>query len=377
MTPAERERAMLASSRSAEEVGAAAADRERFAKQGIPMATGLSPNVAAKIAAASNASATNATSADDEAKRKKNVEGATFADSNGGGGSGVAPLVQVSPGGRQPHSWAVQEGIAPPTEATESMRAADEHGRTAAALEYEAGTQEAAYRQGYLDRLEQAQRAHAVEEKQRADRYQKAWDESLGRLNDLRAQIRTAQVDPYEGQKGLGQLMGGLAIGLGAAGAALAGGQNAGLEAVKHHIATVIRRQEGVLDRMANGAKAETTFLGALRQKFGDEKEAHNAAWIAYLESAKSELAKIAGSPDVQNPRLLAQYQRAQKAIDEELAGRLKAWNEAAADKVVRHDVNAPPVYAGGGATLNSTDEKSNQELTERLVKSQDRKSVV
>jgi hypothetical protein len=289
----------------------------------------------------------------DENERAKNLEGATFVDSGQQGGAvtnpyGGAPIL-VDKGGRRAASWQVQQGLDLGQDARDAVEDADASNRKAAGLDYAAGQQAAEYERGYLDRLNQASEKHAVEESARAQKYQGQVDATMGRLADLRAQIRSFKVDPYGGMNpGVARLGQTIAIALGAF--ASKRGENQGLEAVKHTIAMNVADDEKKLDRLERGARGEETFLGQLRQQYGDKKLASEAAHIAYLERAKVELAKNLGSPEVADPRLLAAYNRLNAKIDDELFDRTARFKGITEDRVIRHDVNAQPRYVGAGA---------------------------
>jgi hypothetical protein len=325
----------------------ASIEEARLARAGGQAPVALPGAMGDRLAAVSRANDAAATDADASAKAQATLEGATFYDPQSAplsaGVAGGRP-VMVSPGGRMTRAWQVQEGLELSPETKEAAEASDGHGRTAAGLEYMAGTAQAEYERGYLDRFEQAHARYAAEKSQRAQKYEAEYAGELAKLDDLRTQIREAQVDPFAGQSGFARFAGALAIGLGA----LRPGTNAGLEAVKHSIQTTLTQQEKEVERLERGLKGQTTFLGALKARFGDVEMAKEAAWVAYLEKAKVELAKGLSSEDVADPRIQARYEMALKQVDSELEHRLERWDGLTRDKVVRQDVNAPPVYAGG-----------------------------
>jgi hypothetical protein len=341
------------------------------AKPAMRLATG--DNVAAPAAAVSpkvmsqvNRIADNSAKAEkqvaasiDENERKKNLEGATFADSGGAppgmpGAPGGAPVL-VDAGGRRPASWQVSEGMDLGPEAREAVGDANVKGRDAARLDYEAGQQAANFERGYLEQHAQAADRFAAQEATRTQKYEQQVGEHMQALDNLRAQIREAKVDPYDGMNPAAARIGGaIAIALGAF--ASKHGENAGLEAVKHGIALNVERQTQQLNKLERGSRGEVNFLAQLKQQFGDTNAAQQALYISYLEKAKTELAKKLGDPTVADPRLLAAYDRLQGQLDDDLVKRTAAFKGITEDRVVRHDVNAQPKYVGGPSQAGKAD---------------------
>ncbi|MBX3222384.1 MAG: hypothetical protein KF795_17830 [Labilithrix sp.] len=312
----------------------------------------VKPNVMAQMQqVANNSDATkgHVKTALDEDERKKNLEGATFAGGAAGGVAnpyGGAP-VMVDKGGRRAQSWQINEGLDLGTQASEAVGSADERNRAAAGLDFMAGQKAADFERGYLERHAKASEKFAAEESARTQKYAEQVDSHMAKLDDLRAQIREAQVDPFGGMNaGVARIGQAIAIGLGAF--ASKRGENMGLDAVKHTIATNLGKQEEDLKKLERGAKGEMNFLGQLKQQYGDVGVAREAARIAYLEQAKVELAKNLGDPEVADPRLLAGYERLQAKLDDELVNRTAHFKAITEDRVVRHDVNAQPKYIGG-----------------------------
>jgi len=126
-------------------------------------------------------------------------------------------------------------------------------------------------------------------------------------------------------------------------------GPNQGMAAYNSMIDANLRQQEAQIGKLERGLKGENNFLGHLKTKFGDIEEAKAAARVAYLERAKTELAAKMAQPELQGTAALASYERAMGALDDEFAEKTTRFAQLRQDKVVRHDVNAPPVYAGGG----------------------------
>lgn len=330
--------------------------------KGMPLATGSNVDVAPasvnpKVQRQIEQVARNSAAMQEDVKanvgaenRKKNLEGATFADSapSGdeiqGGGRPAAPVL-VDPGGRRPASWQVQQGLDLGPQAAEAVGSADERARTAAALDYNAGQKAAEFERGYLDRYSQAAGKYAAEESARAQKYIEQTDAHMQSLDDLRAQIREAKTNSGD-NSAVARLGQAVAMAMGAF--ASKHGENHGLDAVRHAIAMNQKESQDKLDKLARGVGAETTFLGALKQQYGDIRVAKEAERIAQLEQSKVELAKQLGSPEVADPRLLAAYERLQGKLDEELINRTAHFKGMTEDRVVRHDINAQARYAGG-----------------------------
>lgn len=336
------------------------------ARPRIPLATGdnvaasqqpaqLSPSAMAqamRVAEASEKTKENVKEALDEDERRKNLEGATFYEPGEGAGmtspvgTGGAGVVMVDPGGRRPKSWQVHEGIDLGPEAEAALANANERGYKAAQLDYEAGQRAAAFERGYLEKHQKAAEKFASEETERAQKYQAQVDATMARLEEMRARIREMQEDPLAGMRsGPAQFLGAIAVALGAF--ASRGGENQGLAALKHQIDTIIRRQDEQAKQLERGVRTETNYLGALKQAYGDERVAREAAYIAYLERAKVELAKELGDPSIADPRMLAAYNRLLGKLDDELIQRTTKFKQLTEDRVIRNDVMAQPHYVG------------------------------
>lgn len=332
-------------------------------KRSFRMATGdnlqsapapVSPKMMAQInQVADNSDAAKKTLAKslDENDRKKNLEGATFysgpsEDGQPLSGYGGAPIL-VDKGGRRSASWQVHEGLDLGPDAAAANTRASERAYMANDLDYAAGKQAAEFERGYLEQHHKAAERFAVDETARAEKYAGQVDDHMAKLDDLRAQIREAKIDPFAGKDpALSNVLGTVAIALGAF--ASRRGENQGLDALKHSIGQNIRKQEEQLNKLERGARAEMTFLGQLKQAYGDTQTAKQAAYIAYLEKAKTELAKNLGDPSVAEPRMLAAYERLNQKLDDELVQRTAAFKGITEDRVIRHDVNAQPRYVGG-----------------------------
>lgn len=287
--------------------------------------------------------------------RDANLAGATFAHGPGTGVAGPmgAPSrpVMVSPGGRKPASWQVQEGQQVPREAEDAAELGTQRRREAAGYDLEVAQRAGEADRAYLEGLSRAGERYEQEKRARAEQYASEYDQGMGRLEELREAVRTQEVDPYKGaagNSGLTKFLGILAAAVG--GYASAGrGPNMGMQAFNAMIEGNIRQQEAETAKLERGLKGENNFLGQLKTRFGDVEEAKAAARVAYLERAKTELAAKMAQPEIQGSQALSAYERAMAALDDELADKTMKFSLLKQDKVVRHDVNAPPVYAGGG----------------------------
>ena len=295
------------------------------------------------------------------APRVDHRDGATFAHGPGVGvAAPIAPSapVMISPGGRKAASWQVQEGMQVPKEAEDAAELGTQRRREAAGHDLDVAQKAGELDRAYLEGLDRAGARYEQEKRARAEQYASEYDQGMGRLEELRDQIRTQEVDPYKGamgNSGLTKFLGVFAAAIG--GYASAGrGPNMGMQAYNSMIDANLRQQEAQIAKSERGLKAENNFLGQLKAKFGDIEEAKAAARVAYLERAKTELAAKMAQPDIQGTAALAGYERAMGALDDELADKTMKFSLLKQDKVVRHDVNAPPVYAGGGGKAGAPD---------------------
>lgn len=267
--------------------------------------------------------------------------------------AGPAAPQLISPGGRRPASWQVQEGLDLSPEAQKASERASKEEHDAAALEYGAGQRAAEFERGYIDRLDKAAKAHVIEEKERSRRYTDEYDAQLQILDADRKAVREATLDPTAGA--------GIRVGLGFAtavaavlGTAIGGpgrliGQGLGIafKPINDAIDANIRGQEEQVKKAERGMRVEAAYLGAMKQKYGDIGVAKEAVRIAQLEAAKVELTKQVGDPSVADPRMLAAYKRISAGLDDQLVSREARFKQLTEDRIVRHDVNAPAQYAG------------------------------
>lgn len=259
--------------------------------------------------------------------------------------AGVGPTM-VSPGGRRPHSWTVQEGLALPEtvaaygQATKSQREAAQAGR-------DAGVAEAEREVAYLRTHEKAMERHALERRWKEEDRQRRVDAETDKLAEMTDAVKNDQIDNtafFTGHGVAGGFAAALAYTLGAIGGALTHTENPVIGVIRQEIQT--QKDNAALRKQA--VEDQKGLLGQLTKTFGDARVGEEAAWIAYLEKAKVQMQRIAG--ESKDDWVQARYKTAVADIDGQLAGHIQAIETAIQDKVVRQDVNAPPTFIGGGA---------------------------
>jgi hypothetical protein len=257
---------------------------------------------------------------------------------------GGAP-VMVSPGGRREHSWTVTQGLALPG-TMQALANADKSERDAAVAGRDAGIRDADREMAYLDRHEQIQAQRAVQLKWQAEDRARRLEAETDKLATMTDAVRADKIDNnqwFTGHGAAGAFAAGLAYTLGAVGGALTHTENPVLGVIRQEIQTQkdnIALRRGKLDEQKG-------LLAQLTKTFGDKDVGEQAAWVMYLERAKTQMARIAA--ESKSDAVRARYKTAIAGIDTELTPRVMKLEEMMQDKVVRQDVNAPPVYAGVG----------------------------
>lgn len=277
---------------------------------------------------------------------QKNLDGATFAKPDETTKPGaLGPM--ISKGGRTPHSWQVQEGLDLP-ETVEAYGRASREQKDAAGAARDAGELDALRQMSYLDRFEQAQNERAVRMKAQAEDRARRMDAELDKYSQMTDAVRGDQIDnsAFFTKNGTGgAFAASIAYMLGAVGGALTHTENPVIGIIRDEIDT--QKKNAAL----RGQKLEDQrgLLGQLTRTFGDENIAEQAAWGAYLEKAKTEMAKIAANSQYDSVR--AKYKQRIADIDlHYLAPTVGKLEELMQDRLVRQDVNAPAMYAGAGA---------------------------
>lgn len=307
-------------------------------------------------------------------KRTQNLAGATFAEP-----TGSAAPVMVSPGGRTPHSWSTQtqEGVKLSPETKEAAETAEGNKMDAARWGMRATEQDADRELSILRHHELVQQARETELRDRATRQRQQYEESLTKLNDMTDAVRGDRVesDAYFKNASLG---GKFAIGLsrlliggfGGLGAGMQGrgAPNQGLQAINDSIRDEFDEQKENARLRRSKLEDQRSLLGQMAKTFGDERTAEDAAWILYLERAKTQLAS--GAAEAKSDYAKSKYKDALAQISGEIASRREKWDQLEQDRVTRvqHDVNAPPTYAGGGPTLQKRDREEATEMAKELV---------
>lgn len=316
-------------------------------------------------------------------KAQANLDGATFYDPKKGTaaaapGTPGGALVKVSNGGRTPASWTTQtqEGVKLSPETYRAANKADASARDAAMWERRAGEEEADRDFSYLEQFSKRQETHANQLAERAEKQRVRYEAQLAKLEKMTAAAEGDEIDPgafFTKHGTAGAFAAGLAYIGGAFGAALQGpgAVNQGMQAVRNSIQQEIDAQKANASLHRQKLEDQRTLLGQMAKTFGDEREAEEAAWIVYLQKAKTDMAKNAAAAKTDQAR--AKWRAGLSILDQQLAGRFEKWDQLTKDHVVRtqHDVNAPAQYVGGAgaAPLDKTDRKEVQDIAEQMEK--------
>jgi hypothetical protein len=177
---------------------------------------------------------------------------------------------------------------------------------------------------------------------------QRALDDLAERRAAKMREIEEGQIDPqrlWQGGRGTqNAIAAGLAVALGAVGAALAGGPNLGLQAVTKAIDRDLDLQEKELNKKQGELSELGKIMQAEEKRFGDKIVARNEAKIAALTAAKAQAeryAKIANSEDA-----MIKLQGIQLEADKRIAA-LRAENDGRIKEVKQYKTVMP---GGGGA---------------------------
>lgn len=179
---------------------------------------------------------------------------------------------------------------------------------------------------------------------------QRAIDDLAERRAAKMREIEEGQIDPqrlWQGGRGTqNSIAAGLAVALGAVGAALAGGPNLGLQAVTKAIDRDLDLQEKELNKKQGELSELGKIMQAEEKRFGDKIVARNEAKIAALTAAKAQAeryAKIANSEDA-----MIKLQGIQLEADRRIAA-LRAENDGRIKEVKQYKTVMP---GGGGAPV-------------------------
>lgn len=308
-------------------------------------------------------------------ERKANLEGATFADSGGGMADyRPGPMVKVSDGGRTPASWTTQtqQGLTVSDETRDAANTAEGAKMDAAMWGRRAGEAEAEREIGYLERHEKYQQARRNILETRAETQRQQYEGELGKLRQMQRAADENKIDPKEItpsiSSAIGALLGGIGQGLAWAGGNKSAG-NPGLDTLNKRIQEQIDAQKAKVARDRGRLEDQRSLLGQMARTFGDERQAEAAAWDAYLGVAETRLRQQMAESKIDSVR--ARYKAAIGDIQQERFRRTAQWDEATQDKVqrVQHDVNAPPVYAGGAPAVGKGDREDIHKISEGMEK--------
>lgn len=313
----------------------------------------------------------------DAKQRASNLATATFAPPPGP--PAPAGLVQVSKGGRTPASWTTQtaEGVKLSPETKQAAEKAEASEVSAAEAGRDAGVAEANRELSYLHTHEAYQARRQAMLEQRAEQQQSMYRASLAKLDSMTKAVQNDEIDPslYWQKKGaagffmaaLGNIVSGIGTGLMARAGMQA--ENGAMKAINQGIAEEIDAQKANAQLRRGKLEDQRSLLGQMAKTFGDERVAEEAAWMAYLEKAKTQLAEQMTLS--KNDQVVARYKSAIAAIDGQIAGRREKWDQLEQDRITRvqHDVNAPAQYAGGAVKTDKHTDEQVTKLTEELEK--------
>lgn len=154
----------------------------------------------------------------------------------------------------------------------------------------EQGKRDAVYQQSYTDNL---QKLNDEAELKRLDR-QKQIDAEVQKKNNLVEEFKNAKVDPdkYWKDKGTGaRIIGALAMGLGAMGAALTKGSNGAAALIESAINRDIAAQEKEIEVKKDRVNMQDNLIAQLRQRGLDDEQSVMAAKQILLEKVNGQIA--------------------------------------------------------------------------------------
>jgi len=182
-----------------------------------------------------------------------------------------------------------------------------------------------------------ASRALEIEQDRRSamsdaqQRYQRSVD-ALGAMREDPARLLRSAV---------GGVSAAIAIGLGAAGAALAGGgENTALSIVQRNIDRDIAAQRTDIQTAGTAAEAQRSVLGMMRQEFSDQNAAESATRSAMLGAAAAQAQRVTAGIDNQAAQLRG-GQLVQQFRDESAAAAAQAQAQEAEAQLQRRLLEA------------------------------------
>jgi hypothetical protein len=182
-----------------------------------------------------------------------------------------------------------------------------------------------------------ASRALEIEQDRRSamadaqQRYQRSVD-ALGAMREDPARLLRSAA---------GGVSAAIAIGLGAAGAALSGGgENAALSIVQRNIDRDIAAQRTDIQTAGTAAEAQRSVLGMMRQEFSDQNAAESAARSAMLAAAAAQAQRVTAGLDNQAAQLRGE-QLVQQFRDESAAAAAQAQAQEAEAQLQRRLLEA------------------------------------
>lgn len=194
---------------------------------------------------------------------------------------------------------------------------------------------------------------------------QRALDELAARRDAKLKEIEEGQLDParlWQGKNGTrNQIGAALAVALGAVGAALAGGPNAGLAGIEKAIDRDLDLQEKELGKKRADLSEIGRVMQAEKERFGDKIVARNEAKIAALTAAKVQAERYAKISNAEDAAI--RLQAIQLEADKKIAA-LRAENDGRIKETKQYKTvmpatgGAPAKKPAQGVTLRVSDGK-------------------
>lgn len=154
------------------------------------------------------------------------------------------------------------------------------------------------------------------------------------------------EITPWHGKSDASRFMAILGVALGGAAAARTGGQNQALAILDKAIDQNIEAQKANLAAKRGVAAERRSVLGALREQFGDERQAEAAAKVAYLSRAEMELKGLAAQS--KNKDVQARATELLAELQDKRAQRMLQFQQLEQGNL--HEVYRSGGYVGGGA---------------------------
>ncbi len=172
--------------------------------------------------------------------------------------------------------------------------------RDAAQQGAEAGIEKAAELANFREQADNDLDAYDRTQADKEAKRQEIMKEKLAEIEGVNEKLANAKIDPdrfykhEDGSTNYGKrILMGLAMGLGAFGTALAGGQNDAMTIIENAINRDVDAQKSTLANKRSAAAAKNSELGILRGILGDERLAENSLRRRKIERVRSQLDTI------------------------------------------------------------------------------------